>query len=123
MSNLTKKDIAVFGKVLVEIGSAIKNNPSLLLDIVNATTDSKRAVKDKEGIGDKVKSLNIFEVFKDRKKSEIEGELLVFNKEELKFLIKTFSLGSTKFNSVDKLADFIADQVSKRTTDVFINQE
>ncbi|MEZ8785588.1 hypothetical protein AB6D77_23290 [Vibrio splendidus] len=123
MSKLTKADIASFGKVLSVIGTSIEQNPSLLLDIINSSTDSKKQVKEKVEISDEVKCLNIFEAFKDSKKSEIESKLLKFNKEELKFLVKTFSLGSTRLTSAEKLADFIADQISKRTTDVFINQE
>ncbi len=123
MSKLTKADIASFAKVLSVRWTSIEQNPSLLLDIINSSTDSKKQVKEKAEISDEIKSLNIFEAFKDRKKSEIESELLKFNKEELKFLVKTFSLGATRLTSAEKLADFIADQISKRTTDVFINQE
>ncbi|RZF80287.1 hypothetical protein EXT46_13415 [Pseudoalteromonas sp. CO325X] len=123
MSNITKKDIETFGKVLAEIGIALEENPSILLDVLISTNKSAKPKEDKEEVGDKAKTLNIFDEFKDKKKSEIESELSSFNKEELKFIIKSFSLGNTKLNSVPKLAEFIADQVSKRTKDVFINQE
>lgn len=123
MSNLTKKDIESFGKVLAELGSVIENNPSVILDLLNVKANTPKVVREKEDISDKVLNLNLFDVFKDKKKSEIEAELLEYNKDELKYIVKSFSLGSTRLNSVDKLADFIADQVSKRTKDVFINQE
>lgn len=123
MNNLTKKDIETFGKVLAEIGVAIERNPSIIFDVLNDSTSVKRSLKEREQIGEEVKELNIFDAFKDKKKSEIEAELSTYNKEELKFIIKSYSLGTTRSNSVEKLADFIADQVSKRTKDVFINQE
>lgn len=123
MSNLTKKDIESFGKVLAEIGAVIESNPSIILDLLNVKADKLKVTKEKEDISDKILNLNIFDEFKDKKKSEIESELLAYNKDELKYIVKSFNLGSTRLNSVEKLADFIADQVSKRTKDVFINQE
>ena len=123
MSNITKKDIETFGKVLAEIGITLEENPSILLDMLTTSNKTTKPKEGKEDIGEKAKTLNIFDDFKDKKKSEIESELSSFNKEELKFIIKSYSLGNTKLNSVPKLAEFIADQVSKRTTDVFINQE
>lgn len=123
MSNLTKKDIESFGKVLAEIGAVIESNPSIILDLLNVKADKLKVTKEKKDISDKILNLNIFDEFKDKKKSEIESELLAYNKDELKYIVKSFNLGSTRLNSVEKLADFIADQVSKRTKDVFINQE
>jgi hypothetical protein len=122
MNNLTKKEIQIFGKVLAKIGGIIEKNPSFLLDAIGNVNDSKIS-HEKEAISAKVESLNLFERFKNIKKSEIESELLRFNREELKFLIKKHSFGSSKLSSVEKLAEYIADQVFKRSTDVFIGQE
>lgn len=123
MSNLTKKDVESFGKVLTEIGFIVEANPSLILDLLNSKCNNDKPVKEKEIISEKVMNLNLFEEFKDKKKSEIEAELVTYNKSELRYIIKSFNFGSTRLNSVEKLADFIADQLSKRTKDVFINQE
>lgn len=123
MSNLTKKDVESFGKVLTEIGFIIEANPSLILDLLNSKCNNDKPVKEKEIISEKVMNLNLFEEFKDKKKSEIEAELVTYNKSELRYIIKSFNFGSTRLNSVEKLADFIADQLSKRTKDVLINQE
>lgn len=122
MTNLTKKEIQIFGKVLEKIGAAIEGNPSLLLGLLE-NTDEPKNNGGKDLVGQEVESLNLFERFKDTKKSEIESELLKLNREELRFLIKKHSFGSTKLSSVEKLAEYIADQVSKRSTDVFIDQE
>jgi len=122
MTNLTKKEIQIFGKVLAKIGAAIEGNPSLLLGFLE-NTDEPKNNGGKDLVGQEVESLNLFERFKDTKKSEIESELLKLNREELRFLIKKHSFGSTKLSSVEKLAEYIADQVSKRSTDVFIDQE
>lgn len=123
MSTITKKDIETFGKVLAEIGMALEDNPSILFEVLANASKRTKPIDGKEEISEQAKSLNIFDKFKDKKKSEIEAELSPFNKEELKFIIKSFNLGNTKLNSVPKLVEFIADQVSKRTKDVFINQE
>lgn len=123
MSNLTKKDIATFGKVLCELGMAIEDNPAILLQILDPDNSFKKINLPDEQISDAAKNINIFEAYKEKKKSDIEEDLLRFNKNELKFIIKTFSLGATRLNSVEKLAEFISDQIIKRTKDVFINQE
>ncbi|MGK4473705.1 hypothetical protein [Aeromonas molluscorum] len=123
MTNFTKNDIETFGRVLAGIGIAIERNPSILMDLLNTNTSLNKFEKEKEHVRDQIKTLNIFDEFKDKKKSEIENELLTYTKDELKFIVKNFSLGATRLNSVEKLSDFIADQVSKRTKDVFIKQE
>lgn len=123
MAHFTKNDIEVFGRVLVGIGTAIEKNPSKLLELINNEISNNKPEKEQEKIREHIKSLNIFEEFKDKKKSEIENELLTFTKDELRFIVKNYSLGATRLSSVEKLSDFIADQVSKRTKDVFIKQE
>lgn len=121
MSQLTKKEIVIFGKVLSSIGSAISDNPEILQKLLKSTKAIGQSKKIE--IGDEVKSINIFSFYKQKKKSEIEKHLSEFNKEELKFLIKKHNLGVTRLNSVTTLAEFIADQLAKRSKDVFIDQE
>lgn len=124
MKNISRKDIEIFGKVLSEIGGAIEENPEILLGLLRPFYEkNQKEQKEKEVVRPEVEGLNIFDSFKDKKKSEIEKELAEFNKEELRFLIKKYSLGATKLSSNEKLSEFIADQVAKRTKDVFINQE
>ncbi|WP_158467781.1 hypothetical protein [Pseudomonas putida] len=124
MKNITKKEIEVFGKVLSQIGETIEGNPELVLSLLRPFYEkNQKEQKEKELIRAEVEGLNIFDSFKDKKKSEIEEELATFNREELRFIIKKYSLGATKLASNEKLSEFIADQVTKRTKDVFINQE
>ncbi|WP_321838235.1 hypothetical protein [Pseudomonas kulmbachensis] len=124
MKNISRKDIEIFGKVLSEIGETIEENPDILLSLLRPFYEkNQKEQKEKETVRAEVEDLNIFESFKEKKKSEIEKELTTFNKEELKFIIKKYSLGATKLTSNEKLSEFIADQVTKRTKDVFINQE
>lgn len=124
MKTINRKDIEIFGKVLSEIGASIEENPDALLALLRPFYQkNNKEQKEKEVVREEIERLNIFETFKEKKKSEIEKELTALNKEELKFIIKKYSLGATKLTSNEKLSEFIADQVSKRTKDVFINQE
>lgn len=124
MKNISKKDIEIFGKVLSELGSTFEENPEILLSLIRPFYEkNQKEQKEKDVVREEIEHLNIFESFKEKKKSEIEKELISMNKEELKYIIKKYSLGATKLTSNEKLSEFIADQITKRTKDVFINQE
>ncbi|QXI08691.1 hypothetical protein HU718_013615 [Pseudomonas tensinigenes] len=124
MKSINKKDIEIFGKVLSELGTTLEENPEILLNLLRPYYEkNQKEQKEKEVVREEIQNLNIFEAFKEKKKSEIEKELITMNKEELKYIIKKYSIGATKLTSNEKLSEFIADHVTKRTKDVFINQE
>lgn len=122
MSKITKKDIESFGKVLVHIGGELQRNPDSLMKILSSM-DSIGGEKIPPEISEKVKSINIFDLYKDKDKSYIIDDLEQYTKDELKFIINKFKLGPCRATSVKGLADFIGSLLIKRTQDVFINQK
>lgn len=126
MKNITKKDIQSFGKVLAGIGELLNERPEFLIDILanqkkNKSTNSKSI--DSFEVSEKAFSFNLFEDLKGKNKDEIFEALSNFTKEDLNYFIKKFNLGYTRYKSSETIADYIADKVSKRNTDVFINQK
>ncbi|WP_038182921.1 hypothetical protein [Vibrio rhizosphaerae] len=125
MSKITVKDIESFGKVLGALSELCINNPQLVSNIL-ATTENTRNGKNiqrEEEISSKAREFNVFQAIKSLSRKEALSLVSSFNKTELKFIIKSNNLGSTRLNSVDSLAEFIVDTVSKRTEDVFLNQQ
>ncbi|MDY0900078.1 hypothetical protein [Pantoea agglomerans] len=128
MKNITKKDIQSFGKVLAEIGEVLTERPDLLISFFanqakkNINNTSKNSI-DNINVSEKASSFNLFEDLKGKSKDEIFEILSTFSKEDLNYFIKKFNLGYTRYKASETIADYIADKVSKRNTDVFINQK
>ncbi|HHI4957647.1 TPA: hypothetical protein ACP5S6_004583 [Vibrio parahaemolyticus] len=124
MSKITNKDIESFGKVLGALSELCVNNPQLVSNLLaSSETIKKEKQVQKEEISQEAQAFNVFQTIKDQSRKEAIASISAFNKTELKYLIKSNSLGPTRLNSVDSLAEFIVDTVSKRTEDVFLNQQ
>ncbi|MDF5014854.1 hypothetical protein P3589_23135 [Vibrio parahaemolyticus] len=124
MSKITNKDIESFGKVLGALSHLCVNNPQLISNLLASSDTEKKDKKiQKEEISEEAQTFNVYQTIKDQSRKEAIALFSTFNKTELKFLIKSNSLGPTRLNSVDSLAEFIVDTVSKRTEDVFLNQQ
>lgn len=122
MSNLTRNDIKSFLKVFAVLEEMEKNSPDIILDIINSA-QVKKVSKDKQTDFSKVKDFNLYKEAKEKSNLELIKLLKQqFNVAELRFLIKELRLGSIPSKSIDSLAEYIADQAIKRTTDVFQNQ-
>lgn len=122
MSDLTRNDIESFLKVFDVLLRTAKNNPDLILNFINLG-QAQKAPKAKQTDFSKVKDFDLYKEAKDKSNLELINELKQkFNVEELRFLIKELRLGSVPSKSIDSLAEYIADQAIKRTTDVFQNQ-
>ncbi len=122
MGDLTRNDIESFLKVFDVLLRKVKNNPDIILDFINST-QVKKVPKTKQTDFSKVKGFDLYKEAKEKSNLELIQELKQqFNVEELRFLIKELRLGSVPSKSIDSLAEYIADQAIKRTTDVFQNQ-
>ncbi|HBE9180657.1 TPA: hypothetical protein KNH08_003565 [Serratia fonticola] len=128
MTQISKKDIIVFSRVLSELADCIGREPELLIEFlakknVNKRSQNTSLKKDALQISEQVQSINLFEDFKGKSKENIFDSLISFSKDDLLFLIKKFNLGYTRLKAQETIADHIADIISKRNTDVFINQK
>ena len=126
MSNVSKNDIKSFGKVLQLLGETLVKKPELLMSILNKETEAeiKQQTKDKShGLPSALKDTDLFSFSKNHNKDEIINLLKELTVDDLKQIISHYSLGYTKLKSKEKIAEYIADQFKKRTTDVFLKHE
>lgn len=126
MSNITKNDIKSFGKVLQLIGETLSTKPELLMSILDIELESSAPQQAKErshGLPIAMKDTDLFSFSRNHNKNEIIDLLNELTVDELKQIISHYSLGYTKLKSKDKIAEYIADQFKKRTTDVFLKHE
>lgn len=126
MVKITNKDIKSFGKVLKVIGEALESNPGLIQTMIKSDNGKdKKGVKN-GAIADYGERVNQLDLYSRAKELDLEG-LINFLKEfgvdELKGIIKKYNLGYTKLRSVDSISKYIAEQLKKRTTDVFLQHE
>jgi Mg/Co/Ni transporter MgtE len=126
MSNVSKNDIKSFGKVLQLLGETLVKKPELLMSILNKETETeiKQQTKDKsQGLPSALNDTDLFSFSKNHNKDEIINLLKELTVDDLKQIISHYSLGYTKLKSKEKIAEYIADQFKKRTTDVFLKHE
>jgi arginine decarboxylase-like protein len=126
MSNITKNDIKTFGKVLQLLGETLSAKPELLMSILDreAKTAAPQQTKEKStNLPEAIKDTDLFSFSKNHNKNEIIDLLKELSVDELKQIISHYNLGYTKLKSKEKIADYIADQFKKRTTDVFLKHE
>ena len=126
MGNITKKDIQSFGKVLQALGELVETEPEFILSLLkNDSEPSKRpqSKSSSEMYSEKIRNLDLYTHAKTHSEEELVGFLKTFSVDELRGIIKKYSIGYTKLKSVDAIADYIADQMKKRTTDVFLQHE
>jgi hypothetical protein len=71
-----------------------------------------------------IESILIHEIAKDKTKEELISYLKEYNSEQLRHLVKFFHLGAIgNKKSVSSLATYIAEEVKKRSIDVFRDNE
>ncbi|HBQ5785143.1 hypothetical protein PXW75_25220 [Klebsiella pneumoniae] len=128
MTQISKKDIIAFSRVLSELAESIGREPEIILDLI-ANKKPGKSIKPTSSIvtepviSDVASTINLFEDFKGKDKDTIFDALKELHKNDLLFLIKKYNLGYTRLKSQETIADYIADLVSKRNTDVFIKQK
>lgn len=115
--NLTKNEAKIFGKVLIEIGESICNNPEVLLDLISSLSkkDDKECI-----ISDEAKKLSLIE-FKDTKNEILNKKLKEFNLQELREIIKNNRIGSIKSKNTEKLIEHILNFRQKNSQGIFLN--
>ncbi len=124
MSKITVKDIESFGKVLGALSELCISNPQLINQLLSqGNAQVSNSEQRNESISKEAEEFNVFHVIKQLNRKEALDVLSKFNKTELKLIIKNNDLGATRYNSVDRLAEFIFNTINKRTEDVFLNQE
>lgn len=126
MANITKRDVQIFGRVLKAIGEAVESNPEMILTVIEMKHESEKPairIETSSSFSEKVQNADLYTYVKEHNGNELAEYLRSFSADELKELIKKYNFGYTKLKAVDSIADYIADQLKKRTTDVFMQHE
>jgi hypothetical protein len=69
-----------------------------------------------------ITKFNLYEMARSLEYEGLLSELNKFNLDQLKHIAKTYFLGGSNIKKHNRLAEYIADQAKKRTTDVFKDQ-
>lgn len=126
MSIIDKKDFQIFGRVLCILGESFAKNPEKWLEKLKPLLDEGDKSVDKMETKESAEHLKDFQLYDIAKLQTIEELTLTlkqFSLDELRLILKEYKLGYSKLKSVNSLAEYIADQAKKRTTDVFQHHE
>ena len=126
MANISKKDIQTFGRILKSIGATIEKRPDKLLSMIIDVIESKdnpSNKSDNEKLSLPIDDIDLYSYAKEHDKNDVLEFLMELKVDELKLLIKKYNLGYTKLRAKKSIAEYIADQMKKRTTDVFLKHE
>lgn len=119
---MNEKDIVSFARVLISVGKRLETNPEILMQILDTSKDIKIGVSTPP-ISHEVEAIQIYEIAKDQSKDEFVKYLKKFTSEQLRDVIKFNGFGSVRYKAIEKLAEYIADEVKKRSSDVFRHHE
>jgi hypothetical protein len=128
MSIIDKKDFQAFGRVLSMLGESFAKDPDKWFEKLKPFFDEGGKIVDnskereKESV-ERIKAFNLYEIAKIQTIEELTSTLKQFTLEELRLILKEYKLGYSKLKSINALAEYIADQAKKRTTDVFQHHE
>jgi hypothetical protein len=123
---IDKKDLQAFGRVLCILGESFAKDPDKWLETLKPLVGEGDQTADKSEIKEKTVRLKDFQLYEIAKLQTIEELALTlkqFTLDELRMILKEYKLGYSKLKSVNSLAEYIADQAKKRTTDVFQHHE
>lgn len=126
MSMIDKKDFQAFGRVLCILGESFAKDPEKWLEKLKPLLDDSDRIVGKNEIKERTERLKDFQLYEVAKLENIEEltlKLKQFTSDELRLMLKEYKLGYSKLKSVSALAEYIADQAKKRTTDVFQHHE
>lgn len=119
---INEKDIVSFARVLISVGKRLEMSPEILMQILDTSKDVKTGVSNTP-ISHKVEAIQIYEIAKDQSKDEFVKYLKKFTSEQLRDVIKSNGFGSVRYKAIERLAEYIADEVKKRSSDVFRHHE
>lgn len=120
---ISDKDIKSFAKVLIKIGEILQENPQILTQLIEKESPDKPDNELSKEEQEKLESIKIFEITREKNKDEIMNLFKEYNDKELRYIIKFNKMGSSKAKSVQTLSEYIANFITKRTTDVFRDHE
>jgi len=122
MNKVSKKNIEIFGKVLMYIGETIEKNPKEFQTLINKL-DKEENRKNTPVRKQEIQQMNVYKLVKEKNRNDVFNELMEYKTEELRYIIKEYSLESTRLRKKEKLCYFIIDQIEAKQIDVFLNHK
>lgn len=119
MSDITRKDLESFLKVLSRIKSIAEKEPGTLLDFISSHEPREDESAEDFSLPNDLNPLTLYDIAKERSKDEMVDYLSKYNLGQLRAIIKTLKFGYNRSKTKATLSEYIADQLKKRTTDVF----
>jgi hypothetical protein len=119
---INEKDIVSFARVLVSLGKRIEKEPEILMQVLNMPKELKIETNSSSNLP-QAESIQIYEIAQSKTKEEFVKHLKQFTSEQLRDVIKFNGFGSVRYKAIERLADYIADEVKKRSVDVFRHHE
>jgi len=127
MAKITKKDIESFALVLKELSRIAESESDAILAFIEGKSDIGSSAPAKSPVqtdySPRVKEADLYAYAKQHSEEELIEFLRSFGVDELKEFVKKYNLGYTKLKAVDSISQYIAEQMKKRTVDVFIRHE
>lgn len=126
--NISAEEMKTFGKILGLVGKSIEKDPELIISLLNSRSgkDKKRHQSSNESemkiiSSNEPDSAILFDMAKEKSKKELIDILERYSVNQLRSVIKQLRFSSIRSKSISVLSEYIADQLKKRTTDVFRN--
>ena len=127
MGKITKKDIDSFVRFLKEFSRIAESEPDTILAFLEGKSDILNSSPAKPvvqaGYSLRVQEADLYAYAKQHTEEQLIEHLRSFCVDELKEFVKKYNLGYTKLKAVDSIAQYIAEQMKKRTVDVFMRHE
>lgn len=133
MSHITRRDVEGFGKVLVQLGRLLQDQPERLVELlaeVETPSEPPRPAQQAERKSDpgddpypELTKLPLFEMARGKTRDELLDQLRKYDMDQLRLIVRHFRLGSLKTKSHQVLLDHIVDQLAKRSVDVFLEHK
>lgn len=121
MANITQQDARSLAKTLRIMADAIDSDPDLAFKLSGGRSrETKKTGADNATLARRVSDTDLYAHARGMSRDKLMAYLRGFSADELKGFLKKYNLGYTRLKSADSIAAHLADQLKKRTADVFL---
>lgn len=119
---MNNKDILRLSNIFTKIGERLKSDPGFIDRLEKTVTSDEKDSELTTIDFEKINSLDLFQLIRDKSQNEVDEMLSSFTLKELRGILKKYRFGSSsKLKTTEQLRKFIINQLVQRKTDVFQN--
>lgn len=119
---MNNKDIVRLSTIFTNIGERLKSDPRFIDRLEKLVTSDEKDAELATIDFEKINSLDLFQLIRDKSQNEVDEMLSSFTLKELREILKKYRFGSSsKLKTTEQLKKFIINQLVQRKTDVFQN--